>query len=204
MIKVFKHLDGHKLDRDLCALVCQRWYQLERASRHTIRIGASDGSDECIGLLVRCFTDLRCVYMDERLAVSAQLPSSFHLGFRLVGNLTCNFMKVTLDEHPFCISFSICLVNAFTWQLGLCLYSQMHVDLLYICILICLKYIFICILHMFVKCSHLIFLFILFTSRMISILQLLRARRLNSYYCLLFWLYLLFNIIFSSNLQSSG
>lgn len=80
LIKVFRHLDGQKSDRDSCALVCKRWYRLESASRHTIRIGASDSPDGCIGLLVQRFSDLRCVYMDERLPVSLKQNLRFHLG----------------------------------------------------------------------------------------------------------------------------
>ncbi|KAK4477982.1 hypothetical protein RD792_017247 [Penstemon davidsonii] len=69
LLEIFHHVDS-KPNRDTCALVCKRWLSLERLSRESIRIGASASPDNRVRLLSRCFVNIRCVFVDERLSIS--------------------------------------------------------------------------------------------------------------------------------------
>ncbi|KAL4205413.1 hypothetical protein AMTRI_Chr01g137170 [Amborella trichopoda] len=92
LIEIFHHLDGQKESRDACSLVCKRWSRLESMSRETIRIGASGIPDWCISLLVKRFTGLRSVFIDERLPVCLQFQTGFsHRGNGLVGRISRHF-----------------------------------------------------------------------------------------------------------------
>ncbi|PSR92662.1 F-box/LRR-repeat protein [Actinidia chinensis var. chinensis] len=74
ILEIFNQL-GSKSSRDACSLVCKRWLDLERLSRVTIRVGASNNPDALVKLLARRFVNVRNVYFDERLSVS--LPGQF-------------------------------------------------------------------------------------------------------------------------------
>ncbi|XAR57159.1 hypothetical protein NMG60_11025199 [Bertholletia excelsa] len=81
ILEIFRLLDS-KSSRDACSLVCKRWLDLERPSRDTIRVGASNNPDALVNLLARRFVNVRKVYIDERLSISG--PS--HLGRRRAGD----------------------------------------------------------------------------------------------------------------------
>ena len=74
ILEIFNQL-GSKSSRDACSLVCKRWLDLERLSRDTVRIGASNNPDALIKLLGRRFVNVRNVYFDERPSIS--LPGQF-------------------------------------------------------------------------------------------------------------------------------
>ncbi|KAF8401606.1 hypothetical protein HHK36_012552 [Tetracentron sinense] len=81
IIEIFNHLDGSKLIRDACSLVCKRWLNLERPSRLTVRIGASGSSpDALVVLLSRRFVNVRNVYIDQRLSNSPPLELGYSRG----------------------------------------------------------------------------------------------------------------------------
>ncbi|THU62775.1 hypothetical protein C4D60_Mb01t08690 [Musa balbisiana] len=73
IMEIFRHVEA-KSDRDACSLVCRKWRRLERACRRTIRIGASGTADQLVDLVVRRFTGLRNVFIDERLPVTTVQP----------------------------------------------------------------------------------------------------------------------------------
>ncbi|MQL72443.1 hypothetical protein Taro_004744 [Colocasia esculenta] len=67
LIDIFGHLECSKSSRDACALVCHRWHSLERASRRSVRMGASGNADQLARLLVDRFPSLCSIFVDERL-----------------------------------------------------------------------------------------------------------------------------------------
>ncbi|KAL6581822.1 hypothetical protein OROMI_005836 [Orobanche minor] len=73
ILEIFRQVES-KPTRDACSLVCKRWLSLERLSRDTIRIGASDSSGNLIKLLSSRFPNIRSVFIDERISVSLPLP----------------------------------------------------------------------------------------------------------------------------------
>lgn len=78
LYEVFRRLDGHKSACDAASLVCKRWLRLDRASRRTVRIGASGSPDVFVSSVLRRFHSLRNVFVDERLTVScSSFPCSF-------------------------------------------------------------------------------------------------------------------------------
>ncbi|KAL5984546.1 hypothetical protein ACLOJK_018651 [Asimina triloba] len=78
IIEVFRRLDSYKSTIDACSLVCRRWLKLQRASRRTVRIGASGNPDSFVRLLMQRFTAVRNVYIDERLPISSSFPSTYY------------------------------------------------------------------------------------------------------------------------------
>ncbi|PWA48687.1 hypothetical protein CTI12_AA488530 [Artemisia annua] len=74
LLEIFRNLDS-KSTRDAMSLMCRRWLSLERFSSDTIRIGSSGSPEALVDLLARRFTNVKNVYIDERLSVS--LPVDF-------------------------------------------------------------------------------------------------------------------------------
>ncbi|KAG9136146.1 hypothetical protein Leryth_003769 [Lithospermum erythrorhizon] len=68
IIEIFQCL-GDKVSRDAVSLVCKRWLDLERLSRDTIRLGASGSPDCLVRLLATRFSNVKNVFIDERLSV---------------------------------------------------------------------------------------------------------------------------------------
>ena len=75
ILEIFRRLDGFKSSCDACSLVCRRWLNLERASRRTLRIGATGNPDAFVRIVVRRFSAVRNVFIDERLPISPPFPS---------------------------------------------------------------------------------------------------------------------------------
>ncbi|RWR76637.1 F-box/LRR-repeat protein 4 [Cinnamomum micranthum f. kanehirae] len=75
ILEIFRRLDGFKSSCDACSLVCRRWLNLERASRRTLRIGATGNPDAFVRIVVRRFSAVRNIFIDERLPISPPFPS---------------------------------------------------------------------------------------------------------------------------------
>ncbi|KAG1338448.1 putative protein AUXIN SIGNALING F-BOX 2 [Cocos nucifera] len=74
IMDVFQRLED-KSDCDAVSLVCRRWRKLERATRRTIKIGASGPANQLLENVVDRFKGLQKLFVDERLPVaSLSLP----------------------------------------------------------------------------------------------------------------------------------
>ncbi|XP_058083980.1 F-box/LRR-repeat protein 4 isoform X2 [Magnolia sinica] len=80
ILEILCRLDSYKSSCDACSLVCKRWLKLERASRRTVRIGASGNPDAFVKLMIQRFAAVCNVYIDERLPISSPFPSTYPLG----------------------------------------------------------------------------------------------------------------------------
>lgn len=100
ILEIFNYLDS-KRTRDACSLVCRRWRTLDRISRTILRIGASGNPDLVLNLLSRRFSNVKAVFIDERLAVSSPLK----LNYLVSTYLLTLFLKLNL------YSFYLMFVN---------------------------------------------------------------------------------------------